>query len=228
MSRFKLTSSKTVGTLETRETNDFVHPKRDYSITAALPGSEAEPIPGCDSDSTPGCPEPLDTSPLFVRANHEYHPTDPSALSFNQNDVIEVLDQKESGWWDGLLGGERGWFPSNFVDVVLDMTEAASYGAEYAAAAASPPMPGKSVGATELDAKAKTTPPPSPGRQVSPKVAQGEPAAQDSAGSWWDGPVCTLSVIIRQRGAYLAVLRDVLCEPAGSRKCQSCAQAGAD
>lgn len=34
--------------------------------------------------------------------------------------MIEVLTRLESGWWDGLLGDERGWFPSNYVTVISD------------------------------------------------------------------------------------------------------------
>ena len=42
------------------------------------------------------------------------------SLSFRQGDIIEVLSQQPSGWWDGLLGEERGWFPSNYVTIITD------------------------------------------------------------------------------------------------------------
>ncbi|KAJ7263986.1 SH3 domain-containing protein, partial [Mycena haematopus] len=52
----------------------------------------------------------------FCRALYNYDAQDGnSCLSFRQNDILEVLTQKPSGWWDGLLGDERGWFPSNYV-----------------------------------------------------------------------------------------------------------------
>src|ERR1700761_5456094 len=57
---------------------------------------------------------------LFCRALYDYTAQDGSALSFRQNDIIEVLTQQPSGWWDGLLGDERGWFPSNYVTVISD------------------------------------------------------------------------------------------------------------
>ncbi|KAJ7644278.1 ras guanine nucleotide exchange factor domain-containing protein [Roridomyces roridus] len=57
---------------------------------------------------------------LFCRALYDYEAQDASALSFRQNDIIEVLTQQPSGWWDGLLGEERGWFPSNYVTVISD------------------------------------------------------------------------------------------------------------
>ncbi|KAF7297796.1 hypothetical protein MKEN_01403300 [Mycena kentingensis (nom. inval.)] len=57
---------------------------------------------------------------LFCRALYDYTAQDGSALSFRQNDIIEVLTQQPSGWWDGLLGDERGWFPSNYVTIISD------------------------------------------------------------------------------------------------------------
>ncbi|KAL1748359.1 hypothetical protein HDZ31DRAFT_29833 [Schizophyllum fasciatum] len=57
---------------------------------------------------------------LFCKALYDYEAQDPSALSFKRGDIIEVLTQQPSGWWDGLLGDERGWFPSNYVDVITD------------------------------------------------------------------------------------------------------------
>ena len=56
---------------------------------------------------------------LFVRARFDFQGSDPSALSFRAGDVIEVITRLPSGWWDGLLGVTRGWFPSNFVEEVV-------------------------------------------------------------------------------------------------------------
>ena len=52
---------------------------------------------------------------FFVQAQYPYDSSDTSSLSFVKDDVIEVLTQLPSGWWDGLLGLKRGWFPSNYV-----------------------------------------------------------------------------------------------------------------
>lgn len=40
--------------------------------------------------------------------------------------MIQVITQLESGWWEGVLNGVRGWFPSNYIertDVVKDNFE---------------------------------------------------------------------------------------------------------
>ncbi|KDQ62197.1 hypothetical protein JAAARDRAFT_76166 [Jaapia argillacea MUCL 33604] len=57
---------------------------------------------------------------FFCQALYDYQAQDASSLSFRRNDIIEVITRLESGWWDGLLGDERGWFPSNYVTVISD------------------------------------------------------------------------------------------------------------
>lgn len=62
-----------------------------------------------------------DTATFFVQAEYAFASPDGSALSFACGEVIEVLTQLDSGWWDGLLAdGERGWFPSNYVRRISD------------------------------------------------------------------------------------------------------------
>lgn len=57
---------------------------------------------------------------FFVQAQYDFTSTDGSALSFSKGDVMEVLTQLDSGWWDGLIDGKRGWMPCNYVKRVSD------------------------------------------------------------------------------------------------------------
>ena len=57
---------------------------------------------------------------FFCRAKYDYQSADDASLSFQRGDIIEVLTRLETGWWDGLLGEDRGWFPSNYVDIISD------------------------------------------------------------------------------------------------------------
>lgn len=75
-------------------------------------------------------------STFFCRALFDYQTDNDSSLSFRRDDIIEVLTRLESGWWDGLLGQERGWFPSNYVTVISDQEADAALAAAEAAAAA--------------------------------------------------------------------------------------------
>jgi son of sevenless len=58
--------------------------------------------------------------PFFVEALFPFVGTDASSLSFQRGDVIQVLNMLPSGWWDGLLDDDRGWFPSNYVRRILE------------------------------------------------------------------------------------------------------------
>ncbi|KAG8908432.1 hypothetical protein FRB99_006637 [Tulasnella sp. 403] len=79
---------------------------------------------------------------FFVRALYDYQSSDASSLSFHRGDLIEVLTQLESGWWDGLLGDERGWFPSNYVEVLsIEEAETELHAREAAIAAATSSQP---------------------------------------------------------------------------------------
>lgn len=55
---------------------------------------------------------------LYVRALYDYDADDRTSLSFRQGDIIQVITQLESGWWDGVIHGVRGWFPSNYCALV--------------------------------------------------------------------------------------------------------------
>ncbi|KAG0219916.1 hypothetical protein BGX33_011390, partial [Mortierella sp. NVP41] len=55
---------------------------------------------------------------VVVRALYPFHSEEPSSLSFEREELIQVLTQLESGWWYGFCHGEHGWFPSNYVEEV--------------------------------------------------------------------------------------------------------------
>ncbi|TKY86674.1 hypothetical protein EX895_004314 [Sporisorium graminicola] len=51
-----------------------------------------------------------------VVALHDFNSINATCLSFQAGQVIKVYNRDPSGWWDGELDGQRGWFPSNYVD----------------------------------------------------------------------------------------------------------------
>ncbi|KAF2398820.1 guanine-nucleotide dissociation stimulator CDC25 [Trichodelitschia bisporula] len=60
---------------------------------------------------------------MYVRALYDYEADDRTSLSFRQGEIIQVITQLESGWWDGYLNGVRGWFPSNYCTLVSGPNE---------------------------------------------------------------------------------------------------------
>ncbi|XP_078541312.1 unconventional myosin-Ie isoform X2 [Lissotriton helveticus] len=49
------------------------------------------------------------------RALYAYDAQDTDELSFNANDVIDIIKEDQSGWWTGRLRGKQGLFPNNYV-----------------------------------------------------------------------------------------------------------------
>ncbi|SPO02723.1 related to cell division control protein 25 (GDP/GTP exchange factor) [Cephalotrichum gorgonifer] len=66
---------------------------------------------------------PAPQGAMYVRALYDYEADDRTSLSFHEGDVIQVINQLESGWWDGVINGVRGWFPSNYCQVVTSPDE---------------------------------------------------------------------------------------------------------
>jgi son of sevenless len=60
---------------------------------------------------------------MYVRALYDYEADDRTSLSFHEGDIIQVITQLESGWWDGVINGVRGWFPSNYCQIITSSDE---------------------------------------------------------------------------------------------------------
>ncbi|KAK6381336.1 cell division cycle-related protein [Exophiala oligosperma] len=86
-------------------------PRRRAAQAAAMNGYVASP------DLPPPPP------PMYVRALYNYDADDHTSLSFRAGDIIQVLTQLESGWWDGVINNVRGWFPSNYTVEISDANE---------------------------------------------------------------------------------------------------------
>ena len=82
------------------------------------------------STSMSGQPSTAAPTGMYVRALYDYEADDRTSLSFRQGDTIQVLNQLASGWWDGIINGVRGWFPSNYCAVVTGPDDANARGAQ--------------------------------------------------------------------------------------------------
>jgi len=53
------------------------------------------------------------------KALYDYTGENDGDLAFKEGDLINVIDKSDpSGWWEGEVGGVRGFFPSNFVEEI--------------------------------------------------------------------------------------------------------------
>ncbi|XP_038078093.1 SH3 domain-containing kinase-binding protein 1-like isoform X3 [Patiria miniata] len=63
---------------------------------------------------------------LRAKVVYSYHPSNDDEISLAVNDIIDVTGQPEDGWWEGMLRGHKGMFPSNFVEILEGDGEAGS------------------------------------------------------------------------------------------------------
>lgn len=95
-----------------------VRPQQHSTGTTSASRSRAPSI-GMNVQS----PTSVPPTALYVRALYDYEADDRTSLSFRQGDTIQVITQLASGWWDGIINGVRGWFPSNYCVIVTGPEE---------------------------------------------------------------------------------------------------------
>ena len=61
-------------------------------------------------------PAPAGAKTTRAKALYDYAPQNGDELELHVDDVIEVLNKQEDGWWEGQVGGRRGVFPANYVE----------------------------------------------------------------------------------------------------------------
>ncbi|CAL9696483.1 unnamed protein product [Knipowitschia caucasica] len=62
-------------------------------------------------------PQPPPVAPR-CRALYQYIGQDTDEISFEVNDVFELLKEDPSGWWTGRIRGREGLFPGNYVEKI--------------------------------------------------------------------------------------------------------------
>uniref|UniRef100_A0A8C5I2D8 Osteoclast-stimulating factor 1 n=1 Tax=Gouania willdenowi TaxID=441366 RepID=A0A8C5I2D8_GOUWI len=84
----------------------------DQGAAGAHRPSVSRPPPGG------GRPKPAPKPKPHVpqcKAQYAYDAQDTDELSFNADDVIDIIKEDASGWWMGRLRGKQGLFPNNYV-----------------------------------------------------------------------------------------------------------------
>lgn len=73
------------------------------------------PIPTPKSPEPPAKPPKLPSDIFKARVVYSYSPMNEDELSIQINDIVDVIGLAEDGWFEGVLSGRRGVFPSNYV-----------------------------------------------------------------------------------------------------------------
>ncbi|XP_056409188.1 unconventional myosin-Ie-like [Hyla sarda] len=78
---------------------------------------EVKPVPGGGRSKPTPKPKPQPQLPR-CRALYAYDAQDTDELSFNAEDILEIVREDPSGWWQGRIRGREGLFPGNYVEKI--------------------------------------------------------------------------------------------------------------
>ncbi|XP_043935265.1 unconventional myosin-Ie-like [Protopterus annectens] len=95
---------------------DFMNvPEQGVSGMQRQLSKNVKPVPG--GGRAKPTPKPRPKIPQ-CRALYAYDAQDTDELSFNANDLIEIIKEDASGWWFGRIRGKEGMFPGNYVEKI--------------------------------------------------------------------------------------------------------------
>ncbi|CAM9353181.1 unnamed protein product [Phaeothamnion confervicola] len=63
-------------------------------------------------------PPPPPSSQERAKALFNYAPQDSTEISLTAGEIVTIVEKHSSGWWTGEKNGQRGLFPSNYVQVM--------------------------------------------------------------------------------------------------------------
>ncbi|XP_036909408.1 endophilin-A3 isoform X4 [Sturnira hondurensis] len=110
------------GKLQTRISVASTLSKREYKPRPLKRSpSELNGVPSASTAKLTGSPAPLDQP--CCRGLYDFEPENQGELGFKEGDIITLTNQIDENWYEGTLRGESGFFPINYVDVVVPLPQ---------------------------------------------------------------------------------------------------------
>lgn len=97
-------------------------PKREYKPRPIKRSpSELNGVSTASSAKTTGSNVPVDQP--CCRGLYDFEPENQGELGFKEGDIITLTNQIDENWYEGVLRGESGFFPINYVEVIVPLPQ---------------------------------------------------------------------------------------------------------
>ncbi|KAI4573429.1 hypothetical protein MJT46_004669 [Ovis ammon polii x Ovis aries] len=109
--------------LEERIRQASSQPRREYQPKPRMSlefstGDSTQPNGGLSHTGTPKpAGAPMDQP--CCRALYDFEPENEGELGFKEGDIITLTNQIDENWYEGMLHGQSGFFPINYVEILV-------------------------------------------------------------------------------------------------------------